>query len=298
MGNSSNAQIGAVQQEFKAKFKDGFKQFDLSKFKINKDARRKEAENVLGNHNENKPPPGYSRAKNGLNYSNVITLRLEQTSKKGFRDAAKTDNFREGLLVEGPYHHDVMGACFLAQFDAHGRPDGYGIMVTDKVDDQIGGDYYEGGFKEGKRHGIGLHIWNSDNFYFGNWEDDKPHGNGRMEWKTGVILNGGWKEGKPSGCIIVNIRKEGFEYHCYSDTNQSWKGTRIQKVPRLRFFTKEVHVECFGSITNNFVEMNIVNHYDAESRPVTEKKIDFYHQTELLTSQKTLKALKASTISP
>ena len=40
------------------------------------------------------------------------------------------------------------------------------------------GSKYEGGYKEGMKHGRGLYQWNDGSMYDGNWQENKISGEG------------------------------------------------------------------------------------------------------------------------
>ena len=71
------------------------------------------------------------------------------------------------------------------------------------------GDIYEGGFKDGKRHGEGKITWPDGSTYEGGWVNGEKHGTGTYTWPDGSKYVGGFKNGKmrvpktmttPDGC--------------------------------------------------------------------------------------------------
>jgi hypothetical protein len=83
------------------------------------------------------------------------------------------------------------------------------------------GDVYEGGFRQGKRHGFGIYIeFVTKNQYEGEWVADQRHGQGVLSSKThGYIYDGEWKEdmrcgrGHSSLKNVENYTGEWLENH-------------------------------------------------------------------------------------
>ncbi|MBF0171998.1 MAG: SUMF1/EgtB/PvdO family nonheme iron enzyme [Magnetococcales bacterium] len=61
------------------------------------------------------------------------------------------------------------------------------------------GVHYEGGFKDGKRHGRGIQTWPDGARYEGEYQNDKRHGQGVFTWPTMARYEGGFVEGKRHG---------------------------------------------------------------------------------------------------
>ena len=58
------------------------------------------------------------------------------------------------------------------------------------------GDVYEGGWKDGKKYGIGKYTWVSGAIYKGGWSDNKKDGPGTYTWPDGNVYEGGYKNSK------------------------------------------------------------------------------------------------------
>ena len=86
------------------------------------------------------------------------------------------------------------GAC------ANGKAQGRGTEVWRYFED---GEWkeskYEGGMKDGKKHGPGVYVWASGNRYEGDYKDDKLHGRGTYHFANGDECEGDWREGKLLG---------------------------------------------------------------------------------------------------
>ena len=62
------------------------------------------------------------------------------------------------------------------------------------------GDYYEGEFVTGQRHGRGVMIYASDDsMYDGEWRFNKQEGRGTKNWGDGIVYEGEWKDDKMHG---------------------------------------------------------------------------------------------------
>ena len=51
------------------------------------------------------------------------------------------------------------------------------------------GDFYIGETKDGKRHGLGIYIWNNGNSWYGNWKDDLRFNEGLSMEYNGSVSN-------------------------------------------------------------------------------------------------------------
>ena len=61
------------------------------------------------------------------------------------------------------------------------------------------GSVYEGGWRDGKRHGSGKIMFASGAVYDGDWEDDKRQGNGKYLFDSGDVYEGNYKNGEMHG---------------------------------------------------------------------------------------------------
>ena len=71
-------------------------------------------------------------------------------------------------------------------------------------------DCYEGGWKEGKRHGQGKYTWANGSIYGGGWKDGQKgnrHGHGKQIYPDGNVYEGRWK----------NNQRHGYGKLTYSD---------------------------------------------------------------------------------
>lgn len=81
-----------------------------------------------------------------------------------------------------------------------------------KIKNITGGDIYNGPFVDGKKHGQGKYIYDTEVVYEGEWKDDKRDGHGKITYdinKTTIpkdlarfktaSYSGNWSNDKPSG---------------------------------------------------------------------------------------------------
>ena len=73
---------------------------------------------------------------------------------------------------------------FLGEF-VNGLYEGHGKKIY------FGGDYYEGDFKAGRRHGVGTETYDCEaTQYEGSWTDEKKNGQGRETYRNGDTYEG------------------------------------------------------------------------------------------------------------
>ena len=58
---------------------------------------------------------------------------------------------------------------------------------------------YDGGWKEGKMHGIGKYQFIDKFTYEGDMRNNRPHGEGLAKYPNGHVYSGWWKEGRFHG---------------------------------------------------------------------------------------------------
>lgn len=78
-----------------------------------------------------------------------------------------------------------------------GKAAGRGILQM--FNDGAPGHRYEGGWKNGRRHGHGVMMWSNGNRYQGNFKDDRFDGRGIAIWANGDWYDGGWRDGRLHG---------------------------------------------------------------------------------------------------
>lgn len=77
------------------------------------------------------------------------------------------------------------------------------------------GDRYEGEWKDGYRHGKGIHFFQNGDRYVGEWATGVPSGSGSYSTTTGIVYGGNWLNGKVS--ILTRI----FVSLVFSQTNRN-----------------------------------------------------------------------------
>ena len=66
------------------------------------------------------------------------------------------------------------------------------------------GQKYEGGWKDDKRSGQGVHTFSDGSRYEGGWKEDKWSGRGVISLPNGMRCEAEWKENIPLGKIVMN----------------------------------------------------------------------------------------------
>ena len=79
----------------------------------------------------------------------------------------------------------------------------YGITYN------LNGDYYKGGFNNGKKEGKGIMIYKNGTRYEGDFKNNKHEGFGKLKQLDGETFIGDWKDGKING--------NGVRSHCNGD---------------------------------------------------------------------------------
>ena len=62
----------------------------------------------------------------------------------------------------------------------------------------VGGNVYEGNYKNGAKNGYGKMTWSDGEAYEGNWENGAPNGYGKYTWSNGEVYEGNWENGNMS----------------------------------------------------------------------------------------------------
>ncbi|MEM6685721.1 MAG: hypothetical protein AAF617_08045, partial [Bacteroidota bacterium] len=66
---------------------------------------------------------------------------------------------------------------------------------------------YWGDWKDEKRNGFGIYVWEDGQKYEGNWQDNVRHGKGKLSFKNGETLEGIWTAGNLNGEVIKKDKK-------------------------------------------------------------------------------------------
>ncbi len=59
----------------------------------------------------------------------------------------------------------------------------------------VGGNRYEGGWRDDRMHGHGVFVWAEGDRFEGNYENDRPNGYGTFRRADGEVFRGEWKNG-------------------------------------------------------------------------------------------------------
>lgn len=89
---------------------------------------------------------------------------------------------------------------YIGGFNKNGQFHGKGTLIFE-VNTWGSTQFYEGEWKDGKKHGYGLYKYYDGTIYEGEWKDGQHHGQGKINYggagDWGYI--GGWKDGKKHG---------------------------------------------------------------------------------------------------
>jgi hypothetical protein len=138
-----------------------------------------------------------------------------------------TFTWNSGVLYKGPVvENQLTGKAILKWpggnvYDGEvvgGYRQGRGkfVMVkeSDEVEDEGAVVTYDGMWFQGRRHGQGLLLYDSDGKqkYEGEWHNDMRHGMGTMHYNTGTVYKGMWNMNSPhgEGQMLWHSRNEAY----------------------------------------------------------------------------------------
>ncbi|KAJ1625640.1 hypothetical protein T492DRAFT_910751 [Pavlovales sp. CCMP2436] len=107
---------------------------------------------------------------------------------------------------------------------ADGKREGAGVYVY-----KAKGWRYEGVFKAGLRHGLGLMYYSNDERYHGMWEAGLKCGQGTMYFASKDIYTGEWKAGAKSGLGVYYFAATGGELEGNWEAGNCLSGTWLDK---------------------------------------------------------------------
>ena len=118
--------------------------------------------------------------------------RAAREEKRGKRDRAdrpkaRTDSLGRALIAPWPYDRKTDTAADL-------RKGKTGDAFTSDT-----GDRYEGGIRNGMKHGYGVYRYRHGTVYRGMWVNDRAHGKGIIIWPNGDRYEGEWADNLRSG---------------------------------------------------------------------------------------------------
>jgi len=140
--------------------------------------------------------------------------------KTGKRTYANYDVY-EGEFVDGLRHGSGQMMMFASKDIYTGEFHenlfhGYGVYTWGPFYDdnkkKITSKRYEGGFKDGLRHGKGVLILGNGDSYAGEFERNNFHGEGILRLKSDDVFSGSFRVGKPSGKMKIDYASgDGYE---------------------------------------------------------------------------------------
>lgn len=155
------------------------------------------------------------RAQGKGTFYSLDAYKFQGEFQDDLKNGAGEEIFPTGLEVKGLYISNSLSKIFQIRF-----PDGTlisGDFICTNKSGEIpligglsgmaeilyggpgGGEKYIGNIKNGKKEGVGVHIWPDGKKYEGEFANDLFHGKGVFTWPDGVVYNGGWKMGIQHG---------------------------------------------------------------------------------------------------
>jgi len=71
----------------------------------------------------------------------------------------------------------------------------------------LSGEYYEGDWEDGKRHGEGVLLYPNGNIYEGTWDSDVKEGKGKFIHASGLVQDGFWVDDIPRCSVMHRTSK-------------------------------------------------------------------------------------------
>jgi hypothetical protein len=102
------------------------------------------------------------------------------------------------------------------------------FVIGDVVWVRVHTGRYEGGWLEGRHHGLGVMLWPNGQKHDGGWSRGEMHGAGVHRWQNGTCREGTWKNGEratwtgnESFGLLVHITntKNNYYYNNYNNNN-------------------------------------------------------------------------------
>jgi hypothetical protein len=125
------------------------------------------------------------------------TLKTYVTELKRINCFFRLTDLKTELVAQQVHNFTALrfpdGDCYVGHCGNNELAMGEGIRVW------ANGDYYEGEWQGGMRHGQGLFISLSDYCYEGEWQHDLHHGHGVMRWGNGDCYTGDWVANRQQG---------------------------------------------------------------------------------------------------
>ncbi|WP_100711121.1 MORN repeat-containing protein [Leptospira saintgironsiae] len=101
------------------------------------------------------------------------------------KDSLSKIQFRNGDIYQGTF--------------VDSKPQGFGAFWSRK------GDYYQGSWFRGMKHGKGKYVYPNGTEYVGDFTFNKKEGTGIFKWADGSILEGSWIGDHPQGQGVLSL---------------------------------------------------------------------------------------------
>jgi len=229
--NKQNITITSNQGISSSSFYSRIESVDISKQPKGYFLHKKKKYKFYGTHVQGKKE-GFGIIK--WNDGSIIKAKFKKSKINGF--AQFKDTQFENCIFQGEYKDNI--------------PRGYGYYIKENLKTE--GDNWE----KNNLYGIGMEIWNDDNFYQGEFYKSLKSGIGIYRFPDGTISLGEWKNNKLNGygmmkysndCIYFGEFKEGLmdglgeylwnenEYYCgyYKEGNKHGFGIYVWNFDKL-----------------------------------------------------------------
>ena len=125
-----------------------------------------------------------------------------------YNDSSNYVRYEGVVFLSIPY---LMGTLYLKNGDIYkgqislGRVTGFG-KYTFAPDQGQRGEFYEGNFKDGVRHGNGTHVWKNGHVYVGNFESGSSTATGTHLFSNGDMYIGGLRGNQFDGYGVFTLK--------------------------------------------------------------------------------------------
>ena len=170
----------------------------------------------MGNESESKMYIKNISGNGKIEYRKGVVYEGEYQNSKP--DGVGKMTYKDGQVREGIWKDGKI--VYEGQLNKYDEPHGTGkVWYTNAT--------YEGGWKNGKKHGKGTWKLSDGSGYEGGWKHGKRHGKGVMTYANGDIYDGQWKNGARDGKGTLKYHNGDVYKGKFSKGKMHGKGTFI-----------------------------------------------------------------------